>query len=420
MRSWISLCSNERIGAGQLGRDNERFPMSDEEKKRDRALQRRVRERQAKTGESYQAAWRQLTGTEAPTEEPLPDPAEEGAPPPGASALPRILGKSLPEQLQQLVRARKESPSRASRAVLPLHHPHVPPHQPTRAAVRAKEGAVDIDRIIISGAGTEGGASDWVVNDIEVDGRSQLAVKDLSGALFGSRGVAASRKAATTFSIAGFDPVEYGRELAIVVTYVGSNPDGVPFFASAIGTPPPQRPTIVPISSSAPILPGPPSFPTVVASKVVLPADSKLPATTITVRVQSAPFQMERLEIDDDGTVGGAADWIIEDLRINGRTQFGQPGAIPGDLFSTSAIDSFITLEACEAGGLIEIDVRYIGLNERGARFAARLEGTVVRDDYSVAPPDLHMIVETSGQGPGDVVIGRCNWRSPPPRSSVA
>jgi hypothetical protein len=65
MRSWISLCSNERIGAGQLGRDNERFPMSDEEKKRDRALQRRVRERQAKTGESYQAAWRQLTGTEA-------------------------------------------------------------------------------------------------------------------------------------------------------------------------------------------------------------------------------------------------------------------------------------------------------------------------------------------------------------------
>ena len=32
-----------------------------EDKKRDRALQRRVRERQEKTGESYQAAWRQLT-----------------------------------------------------------------------------------------------------------------------------------------------------------------------------------------------------------------------------------------------------------------------------------------------------------------------------------------------------------------------
>ena len=42
--------------------------MSDE-KKRDRALQRRVRERQEKTGESYQAALQQLT--ETPTSEPL-------------------------------------------------------------------------------------------------------------------------------------------------------------------------------------------------------------------------------------------------------------------------------------------------------------------------------------------------------------
>jgi len=65
--------------------------------------------------------------------------------------------------------------------------------------------------------------------------------------------------------------------------------------------------------------------------------------------------------------------------------------------------------------------VSYIGLNERGVRFAARLEGTVVRDDYSVAPTDLHVIVETSGQGPGDVVIASCNWRSPPPpRSNVS
>ena len=396
--------------------------MSEDDKKRDRALQRRVRERQAKTGESYQAAWRQLTGTEAPAEEPLPEPAEEGVAPRRLLRPDQLV--NAVDQLKKLIRAREESPSRASRAVLPLHHPHVPPHQPTRAVVRAKEGAVDIDRIIISGAGTEGGARDWVVNDIEVDGRSQLAVKNLSGALFGSHGVAANRKAATTLSIAGFDPVEYDCELAIVVTYVGPNPDGVPFFASAIGSPSPQRGTIVPISSGGRVLPVPlmSYYPTVVADKVVLPADNgALPATTITARVQNAPFQMERLEIADDGTAGGAADWIIEDLRINGRTQFRQPGAIPGDMFSTAAIDTFIAFEACEAGGTIEIDVRYIGLNAGGALFAAHLEGTVVRDDYSVAPPDLHVIVETTGQGPGDVVIGRCNWRSPPPpRSSVA
>lgn len=396
--------------------------MSEDDKKRDRALQRRVRERQAKTGESYQAAWRQLTGTEAPAEEPVPVPAEGGV-------APRLLLRpdqlvETVDQLKKLIQARtNEETPRASRAVLPLHHPHVPPHQSTRVTVRAKEGAVDIDRIMISGAGTEGGASDWIVNDIEVDGRSQLAVKNLSGALFGSRGVAANRKAATTISIAGFDPVEYDHELAIVVTYVGPNSKGAPFFASAIGTPSPQRPTIVPISSGVPVLSGPPSFPTMVAGKVVLPADSreKRVVTTITARVQNAPFQIEHLEIDDAGTAGGAADWIIEDLRINGRTQFVQPGAIPGDMFSTSALDSFITLEACEAGSAIEIDVLYIGLNENGARFAARLEGTVVRDDYSAAPPDLRVIVETAGQGPGDVVIARCNWRSPPPpRSGVA
>ena len=40
--------------------------MSDDNR-RDRALQRRVRERQAKTGENYQAAWQQLAASEAPS-----------------------------------------------------------------------------------------------------------------------------------------------------------------------------------------------------------------------------------------------------------------------------------------------------------------------------------------------------------------
>ena len=55
----------------------------------------------------------------------------------------------------------------------------------------------------------------------------------------------------------------------------------------------------------------------------------------------------------------------------------------------------------------------YIGLNELGAIFAAQLEGTVLRDDYSVAPPNLHVLVETAGQGPGEAVIATCNWRAP-------
>ena len=66
----LDLSARTGDRCGQLGRANERFPMSDDDdKKRDRALQRRVRERQAKTGESYQAAWRQLTDGDPPANE---------------------------------------------------------------------------------------------------------------------------------------------------------------------------------------------------------------------------------------------------------------------------------------------------------------------------------------------------------------
>jgi len=326
--------------------------MSEDEKKRDRALQRRVRERQAKTGENYQAAWRQLTNSDAP-----PRAAEED----DAALLltPRI--------------------------ILPFHLPRALPQQPTRATARAKEEAVDIDRIIISGVGTAAGAADWIVNDIEVDGRSQLTLKNLPGALFATRGVAAGPKATTTFSIEGFDPVEHDHELAIIVTYVGQNPEGAPFFASAIGSPPPQRPTIVPIVSGS-----------------RLPISTKM---TIGVRIENAAFQMERLEIED------AWDWIVNDLRINGRTQFAQSGDIPGDMFDTVAIDAFLSLEECATGGEIEVDVTYIGAAE-DAIFKGRLEGTVIRDDRHTPPPDLRVIVRTGDKISDDVVVGTCNWRA--------
>lgn len=79
--------------------------------------------------------------------------------------------------------------------------------------------------------------------------------------------------------------------------------------------------------------------------------------------------------------------------------------------FSTSAIENFAKVEPCEAGGMIEIDMIYDG--KSAMPFTAQLEGTVVRDDYSVPPPDLHVLVETSGQGPGRVVVATCNWRAP-------
>jgi hypothetical protein len=411
--------------------------MSEDDKKRDRALQRRVRERQAKTGESYQAAWRQLTGSDdAPSSDSDAAPSSEIKSDEAAQILAnhseqlirintqlfegtiRVLGQqnqNLHEQVTTLTKeledkkrlsAQAQVGLSTSRLVLPLHLPRVLPHQPTRATARAKEGAVDIDQIFISGAGTEGGAGDWIVNDIEIDGRSQLTLKNLSGSLFGTRGVAANPRAEAALSIEGFDPVEYDRELAIIVTYIGPNPDGVHFFASAIGTSPPQRPTIVPIVSDAP-----------------LPISTKV---TIGARIENAPFQIDRLEIED------AWDWIVNDLRINGRTQFVQSGDIPGDMFATNAITSFVSLEDCKVGGEIEIDVTYIGAAPPPSRsmsalpiqppsaasaaeaiFKGRLEGTVVRDDYSVPPPDLRVITRTGDKITDAPAIGTCNWRPP-------
>ncbi len=291
---------------------------------------------------------------------------------------------------------------------LTLHSPRIPPREPTRVATRALQGAVDVEEIAISEGGTPGGAADWVINDIEVDGRSQLAHKNLPGVLFGFRGVLAGRRR-TRLSLWGVDTVEREHEFALVVTYVGPNSKGAPFLGVAGGPRPLQRPTVVPIASKAALLP---------AMK-----------TTIAVCVQNVSFQTQRLVIDNghaahgtgdwrvDDLQDGARDWLIEDLRINGRSQIEPP--LFGDMLSTTAPNNFLQVEACEIGGVIEIDVAYNGESSSGAPFTARLEGTVVRDDYSVAPPDLHVLVETSGQGPGDVVVATCDWRMPATDNSL-
>ena len=409
--------------------------MSEDEKKRDRALQRRVRERQAKTGESYQAAWRQLTGSDdAPpntTDDDAVD-ADEGAAPQILASnneqlmrinsqmfdgTIRVLGeqnKNLHEQMLALAAENtrlaaelkaKEAPAephnasasemaKQGRLLLSLATGEpIRPRQPTRVSARAVEGAVDIERIYISNAGTAGGSADWVVNDIEIEGQSQLVHKDLPGALFGAGSGVGAGRAIATLSLEGFDPIERDRELVLVVTYIGLNPEGCPFFGAVTGSRPAQRPTILQATSKAPVQPH--------------------AKTTITARIQNVSFQLHRLEIEDRDTAGGCADWLVEDLRVNGKTQLTQPGPIPGDLFATKALDSFVKLETCAAGNTIEIDMHYIGLNPQGVIFAARFEGTVMRDDFTVAPPDLHATIETSGQGSAEAVVGRCNWRAP-------
>jgi hypothetical protein len=140
-------------------------------------------------------------------------------------------------------------------------------------------------------------------------------------------------------------------------------------------------------------------------------------ATTINLCVENAPVQIHRLVIDDAGTAGGPADWIVNDMRVNGKSQFSQSGDMPGDIFRMDVIDNFVSIDRCPAGCSFEIVVTYIG-DALGAAFAGRLEGTVVHDDPSRPPPDLRVRVEVDGKSSG-VVVGTCDWRPPSTSNSV-
>ena len=261
----------------------------------------------------------------------------------------------------------------------------VQPRTPTRILGKPKHGALMFERFHV-GAGR---ANDWIVNDIEIDGASQLSVKDLPGALFSGRGiVAGSRHAGSELHFAGLAVIERESEVAITVTYVGAHPEGMPFFGTIIGGPPPQRPTVLPIATRKPI-----------------PLSVK---TTINVRLD-APLMIEMLEIEN-GREG--VDWIVHDVRVDGASQFAQVGPIPGDMFSCSAIDSFV---AWLPGKQIELDVEYIGLEAGGSCFVGSVHGTVVRDDLNQPPPDVRAVVHATNdpaEAAGEEVVAHCNWRA--------
>jgi hypothetical protein len=273
-------------------------------------------------------------------------------------------------------------------------------HMPLRIVRRPLRGALTLTRFVISNMGTEGGARDWVINDIEVDGISLLEVKDLSGALFTTRGVVARGRRSSSCLYSGEKNkyassciyfrglvIERESEVAVTVTYVGSNPYGCPLFAAIVGEMAPQRPTVLPIATK----------------------NKLLPAGTATIAVVlDRPLEIGMLEIEDPGTDGGAADWVINDIRIDGTSQFTRPGKIPGDLFATDGIESFVKFHP---GTRIELVVTYIGLNESGCCFVAHLLGTVVRDDLQQPPPDVRAIIRTSGQAIDEEIVAHCDWR---------
>jgi hypothetical protein len=72
----------------------------------------------------------------------------------------------------------------------------------------------------------------------------------------------------------------------------------------------------------------------------------------------------------------GAADWLIDDIKIGNRSQFSQAGSIPGDMFLSTAIDSFVSFETAQTAMDIRIFVTYVGQIPTGQRFHASMVGT--------------------------------------------
>ena len=120
-------------------------------------------------------------------------------------------------------------PERAGREILPMST-GVPilPTQSAQITARPQRVAFRPERVFISAAGTTGGASDWIVNDIKIGNRSQFSQSgDVPGDMFAANAID---------GFVSFETAQTAMDVVMVVTYVGTNESGVAFYGSIIGT----------------------------------------------------------------------------------------------------------------------------------------------------------------------------------------
>lgn len=127
--------------------------------------------------------------------------------------------------------------------------------------------------------------------------------------------------------------------------------------------------------------------------RVVLPMSTgmKVPfgeSALITARPQSQGIRPDRLFISGVGTPGGAGDWVVNDIRIAGKSQFLQSGDVPGDMFATDATDSLLAFDSADRGLDVVIIVSYVGSNKDGCEFYASIVGEAIGPELPHYPKD--------------------------------
>ncbi len=95
----------------------------------------------------------------------------------------------------------------------------------------------------------------------------------------------------------------------------------------------------------------------------------------ITARPQLGAFTPHRMFISSAGTKNGAADWIVNDIKIGNESQLIQSGDIPGDMFAEQSLDSFIRMDRADRGIDVVIVVTYIGDNKKGCALYGAMIG---------------------------------------------
>jgi len=158
-------------------------------------------------------------------------------------------------------------------------------------------------------------------------------------------------------------------------------PPGVPMAPPAPPMAPPMAPMMGPMGGLEPraaVVDAP--LPTQ-ANRDILPMSTGVPilptqSAQITGRPQTLVFKIGRFVISNAGTAGGAADWIVNDIKIGNVSQFVQSGDVPGDLFATNAIDTFVRFSPAQTAMDVVVVVTYIGLNESGCPFFGAMVGT--------------------------------------------
>jgi hypothetical protein len=239
--------------------------------------------------------------------------------------------------------------------------------------IAPREFALKPMRLYLSEVGVK--ASAWWIHDVRVNGRSQLDGDGLSGKVF----LAQEQRQCSVGAaiVSGFDTIGIGGTLEIEVSFQGARDvDRAPFYAAMIGLEVEHDHDVTEYSGSI-RLRGPYGTTDELVA-VVCDGPSRVPSgecAWFVTKLKHQSFRPERLAIALD-----AQDWLIEDLHVDGKTQFSQSGSIPGDVFHPDALDTFVSFEVVPISGSLAIKARYIGSKLRGGRFGMLVHGSVQGD----------------------------------------